>query len=216
MMTTKMMNKLIATAAVSTVLLTGVNVAKADTVTTTKTTTTTTVVTTVTKTDEVKSGEIKAGTTTTTTKATPTKSATKVTEPYYNYNGYTSRNADFELDKYFVQALNYGNFKLNNLSVTKTPTIQSKPVKSMVNDTVVYKTNGVITSMSFPVKKGVIKKADFLKAHAANTLISDKTSKSKNSVATFKTKVGSYSANFDKAGFLTSIKINPAIVTYAK
>ncbi|WP_414045060.1 immunodominant staphylococcal antigen IsaB family protein [Macrococcus equi] len=213
-MKTNTMNKFIIAGTVSSLLLTGLNVAKADTVTTTKTTTTTTVVTTVTKTDQVKSGEIKAGTKTTTTKATPTKDATKVTEPYYNYNGYTARNADFELDKYFVQALNYGNFKLNNLSVTKNNVIQSKPVKSVVNDTTIYKTKGVITSMSFPVKKGVIKKADFLKAHAANTLLSDKTAKTGKSTATFKTKYGSYSANFDKAGFLTSIKINPAKVTY--
>ncbi|WP_414051900.1 immunodominant staphylococcal antigen IsaB family protein [Macrococcus animalis] len=213
-MTSKMMNKMIAAGITTSVLLTGLNVAQADTVTTTKTTTT--VVTTVTKTDKVNSGEIKAGTTTTTTKATPVKPATKVTEPYYYYNGFTSRNADFELDKSFVTALNYGNFTLNKQTVSKKPMIQSKAIKSMVNDTAVYKTKGVITSLMFPVKNGVIKKADFLKAHAANTLMSDNTAKSGKSIATFKTKASSYSAYFDKAGFLTSIKINPAKVTYAK
>lgn len=212
-MTSKMMNKLIASAAVSTVLLTGVNIAKADTVTTTKTTTTT-VVTTVTKTDHVKSGDIKAGTKTTTTKATPTKKASKIIEPYYNYNGYTARNADFELDKYFVQALNYGNFKLNNVSISKLSVIENNPVKTVINDTTFYKTNGAVTSMQFPVKTGVIKKADFLKAHAENKLISDKKSKNGSSTATFKTKKSSYTAYFDKAGFLTSIKLNPAKVTY--
>lgn len=138
----------------------------------------------------------------------------KATEPYYNYDGYTARNADFELDKYFIQALNYGNFTLNKQTVSKKPMIQSNAVKSMVNDTTVYKTKGVITSMSFPVKNGEIKKADFLKAHAANILISDNTEKSGKSIATFKTKTSSYSAYFDKAGFLTSIKINPSRVTF--
>lgn len=212
-MTHKMIRNVITTGTLTSLLFTGLNIAHADTVTTT-TTTTKTVVTTVTKTEKVDGGTIKVGKQSTKTKATKVKPATKTIEPYYNYNGYTARNADFELDPYFVQALNYGNFKLNDITVTKDKVIQSKAKKSIVKDTEVYKTNGVVTSMAFPVKQGIIKKADFLKAHASNTLLSDVTKKSGASNVTYKTKTSSYTASFDKKGFLTKIKINPAVTTY--
>lgn len=217
------MSKAISASLIATTLFAGVGVqaAHADTITTTTTTTKTVVTTTVVKDTPVKNGEgtIVAGTKTTTTKpvttakpaATTTPAPTKVVEPYYNYTGYTARNVDFALDKYFVQSLNYGNFKLNDITVSKTPVTKGKATSTLVNDTKVTKMNNAVSSITVPVKNGLVKKADFLKAHAGNTLVKDTTAKSGVSTVKYSTKTGSYTATFDKAGFLTTIKVNAVV-----
>lgn len=130
--------------------------------------------------------------------------------PYYTYTGYTGGQAKFVLDSHFVAALKHHTFKLNGYSVHKNAAVASQDAYFEVKDAVISKdAKKRVSSISFPVKKGVVKKSVFLKAHQTNVLL-DKGAKNKDgsSVAAFKTDSGKYFAIFDSKGYLERIEIN--------
>lgn len=55
----------------------------------------------------------------------PTSNQAQATiTPYYTYNGYIGNNANFILDKNFINAIKYDNVKFNGIKLAKTNTIK--------------------------------------------------------------------------------------------
>ena len=58
--------------------------------------------------------------------APTSKQAQAAITPYYTYNGYIGNNANFILDKNFINAIKYDNVKFNGIKLAKTNTIKSR------------------------------------------------------------------------------------------
>lgn len=56
--------------------------------------------------------------------APTSKQAQAAITPYYTYNGYIGNNANFILDKNFINAIKYDNVKFNGIKLAKTNTIK--------------------------------------------------------------------------------------------
>ncbi|GGB01589.1 hypothetical protein ERX37_09020 [Macrococcus hajekii] len=129
-------------------------------------------------------------------------------KPYYNYKGYTQYDGKFVTDKYFVTALKSENFTLNGYQVAADAKLGKEGQKSKVYDTTIVKDNsGKVSTIEFPVKKGTIAKADFIKAHKDNKLVRTTTNKAGETFLKYETKNGGYFAAFDSKGYLTVISI---------
>ncbi|TDL96633.1 immunodominant staphylococcal antigen IsaB family protein [Macrococcus carouselicus] len=129
-------------------------------------------------------------------------------KPYYNYNGYTQYDGTFVTNKYFVSALKNENFTLNGYKVASDAEVGGEGQKSKVYDTTIVKDNrGKVSTIEFPVKKGTVSKAAFLKAHKDNKLVRTTTNKVGETFLKYETKNGGYFAAFDAKGYLTVVSI---------
>ncbi|WP_414050912.1 immunodominant staphylococcal antigen IsaB family protein [Macrococcus animalis] len=136
--------------------------------------------------------------------AQPAQAATKSVTPYYTYKGYVKNNTKFLLDKNFVRALKYDNFKINGYKLN----LKGKPGASkdfMKYDTYYYKDKKNRVTMIRPLvgnAKQVTLKA-FLKAHKGNKLVKKGKGEKPNMYEVYyKTNGAEYMAMFQK-GYLT-------------
>lgn len=86
------------------------------------------------------------------------------TQPYYTYKGYTSSQSKFVLDKNFINALKYDNFKLNGYKITENSKNNAKN-KELYDQQFYLASKGKADGVWFNLAKGAVSKKDILKAY---------------------------------------------------
>ncbi|WP_414055753.1 immunodominant staphylococcal antigen IsaB family protein [Macrococcus equi] len=95
------------------------------------------------------------------------------TKPYYSYNGYVKNNSKFLIDKDFVRALKYDNFKMNGYKLNLKGRNGYGTKDFMKYDTYYYKDAKNRVTMIRPIVSHdkTITLKQFLAAHKNNKLI---------------------------------------------
>ncbi len=86
------------------------------------------------------------------------------TQPYYNYQGYTSSQSNFILDKNFINALKNDNLTINGYKITENSKNSDKTIKKYDQQFYLaskHKADGVW----FDLKDGVVSKSKLLKVY---------------------------------------------------
>lgn len=86
------------------------------------------------------------------------------TKPYYKYNGYTSYQSSFILDKHFINAIKYDNLTMNGYKITKTNVPSSNTVELYDQDFIAVN-NHKADEVIFSLKSGVVSKSKLVKAY---------------------------------------------------
>ncbi|KTT85201.1 hypothetical protein RSA37_03165 [Mammaliicoccus sciuri] len=85
-------------------------------------------------------------------------------KPYYTYNGFTKASSNFVLDKNFINALKYDNFKINGYKITKNSSSNSKEINKF--DQTFFKANNKkAESVFFDLDRKSVSKMSILKTY---------------------------------------------------
>lgn len=95
----------------------------------------------------------------------PQSEAHAATKPYYKYNGYTSYQSSFILDKHFINALKYDNLTMNGYKITKTNISSGKASVDLYDQTFIDVKNHKADEVMFKLKSGVVSKSKLVKAY---------------------------------------------------
>lgn len=95
------------------------------------------------------------------------KAQAETTQPWYTYDGYTSKGGDFVLDQSFFNGLKYGNMTFNDIKVNSK--YDSETGSKVIYDQTFEQTNGkVANSVTFDIQPKAVSLKDIRLQYGEN------------------------------------------------